>query len=222
MSGDGPDSREDPTRADDGVAARRRRAVLAGHGGDRRDAVRLTGDADPTVRAAALGALGRLGALDDVLLLGALRDPDPTVRRRGAALAGGPVHPDAASTALVEGLVVALDDSDPAVAETAAWALGEHGPRCSETAVAALCRVASGHGSPLCRDAAVAALGAGGAPDALAVVLGALDDTVNIRRRAAIALAAFDDPAAQDGLRRCLEDRDWQVRQAAEVLLDEV
>ena len=49
----------------------------------------------------------------------------------------------------------------------------------------------------------------------------ALDDKPAIRRRAAIALAGFDDPAATEGLRRCLEDRDWQVRQAAEVLLDE-
>ena len=58
-------------------------------------------------------------------------------------------------------------------------------------------------------------------PATLPVVLAALDDTPNIRRRAAIALAAFDDPAAEEGLRRCLDDRDWQVRQAAEELLAE-
>lgn len=209
------------TAADDGTTGRRRRAVLAGHGGDRRDAARLTGDVDPTVRAAALGALGRLGALDDVVLLGAFGDPDPTVRRRAGALAGGSVDLDAASTALMNGLVVLLDDADPSVAETVAWALGEYGARCPAAAVAALCRVAGAHASPLCREAAVAALGAVGAPDTLAVVLSALDDTVNIRRRAAIALAAFDDPAAEEGLRRCLRDRDWQVRQAAEELLDD-
>jgi HEAT repeat protein len=79
--------------------------------------------------------------------------------------------------------------------------------------------VAGGHDSPLVREAAVAALGAVGAPETLAVVLDALGDTVNIRRRAAIALAAFDDPAAEEGLRRCLGDRDWQVRQAAAALL---
>jgi HEAT repeat protein len=39
-----------------------------------------------------------------------------------------------------------------------------------------------------------------------------------IRRRAVIALAAFDDPRVEDAWRRCLEDRDWQVRQAAEDL----
>ena len=43
--------------------------------------------------------------------------------------------------------------------------------------------------------------------------------TRDMRRRAAVALAAFDDPVAEEGLRRCLEDRDWQVRQVAEELL---
>ena len=65
-------------------------------------------------------------------------------------------------------------------------------------------------------------MGAVGAADTLAVVLAALDDTANIRRRAAIALVAFDDPLADEGLRRCLGDRDWQVRQAAEELLREL
>ena len=51
--------------AGDDAGMRRRRAVVAGHGGDRDGAAALTGDRDPTVRAAALGALARLGALDD-------------------------------------------------------------------------------------------------------------------------------------------------------------
>ena len=38
---------------------------------------------------------------------------------------------------------------------------------------------------------------------------------------AVIALGAFDDPGAEEGLRRCLDDRDWQVRQAAEALLED-
>ena len=52
-------------------------------------------------------------------------------------------------------------------------------------------------------------------------MLGALDDRPAVRRRAAVALAAFDDPAAEEGLRRAAADRDWQVRQVAEELLDE-
>jgi HEAT repeat protein len=53
----------------------------------------------------------------------------------------------------------------------------------------------------------------------LPAVIDALDDKPAIRRRAAVALAAFDGPAAEAALRRCLEDRDWQVRQVAEDLL---
>jgi HEAT repeat protein len=179
----------------------------------------LAGDPDPTVRAAALGALGRLGTLDDDLLLRALGDPDPSVRRRACALAGRTGDPDSASVVLIDRLVTMLDDSDPSVVEAAAWVFGELGPGRGAVAVAELRRVAGGHDSPLCREAAVAALGAIGAPDTLDVVLAALDDTPNIRRRAAIALAAFDDPRAEEGLRRCLADRDWQVRQAAAELL---
>jgi HEAT repeat protein len=153
------------------------------------------------------------------------------VRRRACALAGrgwGGTGPDNAHTdsagpdvVIVADVVAVMDDSDDSVVETAAWALGELGARCGEGGVAALGRVAGTHRSPVCRESAVAALGAIGAPEALAVVLGALEDTPNIRRRAAIALAAFDDPAAEEGLRRCLSDRDWQVRQAAEELLAE-
>jgi HEAT repeat protein len=40
-----------------------------------------------------------------------------------------------------------------------------------------------------------------------------------VRRRAAVALAAFAGPSVEAALRRCLDDRDWQVRQVAEDLL---
>jgi HEAT repeat protein len=208
---------------------RRRRAVVAGHDGDRQGALVLSADPDPTVRSAALGALWRLGALDDDVLRRALEDADPAVRRRACALAGrrwGGTGPDRAQgdgtspDALIVGdVVAAMDDTDDSVVETAAWALGELGGGGGDGGVAALCRVAAAHRSPVCRESAVAALGAIGSPATLAVVLGALEDTPNIRRRAAIALAAFDDPTAEEGLRRCLGDRDWQVRQAAEELL---
>jgi len=51
-------------------------------------------------------------------------------------------------------------------------------------------------------------------------VLAACDDKPAVRRRAVLALAAFDGPEVEERLRRALEDRDWQVRQAAEDLLD--
>jgi HEAT repeat protein len=198
---------------------RRRQAVLAGHGGDHQGALVLAVDPDPTVRAAALGALLRLQALDDDALVRGLGDGDAGVRRRACELAGRGADGAGRSAVVVDGLLGALHDTDPSVVEAAAWALGENGASCGDAAVAELCRVAGGHTSPVCRESAVAALGAIGAPDTLTVVLAALEDTPNIRRRAAIALAAFDDPSADAGLRRCLDDRDWQVRQAAEELL---
>jgi HEAT repeat protein len=39
-----------------------------------------------------------------------------------------------------------------------------------------------------------------------------------VRRRAAVALAGFDDPRVEPALREAAGDRDWQVRQAAEEL----
>jgi HEAT repeat protein len=203
----------------DSPVVRRRRAVLAGHSGDGTEAARLVVDPDPTVRAAALGALSRLGELDDDALVRGLGDSDAGVRRRACSLAGRGADAGGADTVVIDGLARALVDRDSSVVETAAWALGEFGPRCGPGAIAGLCRVARDHSSPVCREAAVAALGAVGHPDSLAVVLAALDDTPNIRRRAVIALVAFDDPSVDEGLRRCLEDRDWQVRQAAEELL---
>ena len=39
------------------------------------------------------------------------------------------------------------------------------------------------------------------------------------RRRAVLALAAFEGDGVEAALTRALDDRDWQVRQAAEDLL---
>ena len=73
----------------------------------------------------------------------------------------------------------------------------------------------------VCREAAVAALGAVGNRGGLAAVLAAASgDRPAVRRRAVVALAAFDGPEVDAALRAALEDRDWQVRQAAEDLLD--
>ena len=115
-------------------------------------------------------------------------------------------------------LEAALHDPDPFVAEAAASALGEHG-RSATQGVESLMMMAREHKDPLCREAAVAALGAIGDPRGLPSVLASLADKPAIRRRAAVALAGFDDPAATAGLEQCLTDRDWQVRQAAEELL---
>ena len=202
---------------------RRRAAVIAGHRSDgEAEASVLARDGDPSVRAAALGALARLHAIDDDQWHTSIADdPDPAVRRRACELVGrwATQRSEGEPVVTLVGLLIgALGDDAPAVTEAAAWALGEFAQRAA-TALGPLSAVATGHDDPLCREAAVAALGTLDEPGALTVVLGALDDKPAIRRRAAIALAAFDDPAATEGLRRCLEDRDWQVRQAAEVLL---
>jgi len=197
-----------------------RDAVVAGHTGDLDTARRLARDHDPAVRAAALGALDRMGSLDSDTLGAAMVDPDVPVRRRACALAGRGFGSGPAPSSIMSALVRALaSDADPSVVECAAWALGEAGSRCGPPAVTGLEHVVRTHVDPLCREAAVAALGAVGAPDALDTVLLALEDKPAVRRRAAIALAAFDDPRVDVALRRCLEDRDWQVRQAAEDLL---
>ncbi len=181
--------------------------ALAGHLQDESTARSGLSDPAPSVRATALGSLERVGALTDDDVETALADPAPAVRRRAVELAA------LRTSVAVAGL---LDDADDSVVEMAAWSLGERGER---AAVVALASVGSGHSDPLCREAAVAALGAIGDPGGLPAVLGALEDKPAVRRRAAVALAAFDGPLVEAALSRCLQDRDWQVRQVAEDLL---
>jgi HEAT repeat protein len=193
------------------VTDRRRAVALAGHVGDADRARAGLVDDAPSVRATALGALARMGQLRDGDLADALADPVAEVRRRACELS-----PGAPSVSIA----AALDDRDRSVAEAAAWASGERRDRTSVPALTTMASAREGHSDPLCREAAIAALGAIGDPRGLDAVIGALDDKPAIRRRAAVALAAFDGPSADAALERCLEDRDWQVRQVAEELLD--
>jgi HEAT repeat protein len=172
-------------------------------------------DSDARVRAAALGALARAGGRRRAVSAWrrALDDPAPSVRRRAAELAS-------ALSAPARPLLALLADNDITVTEAAAWALGELGPAAIRAgAVRALAAVAVDHDDPLAREAAVAALGALGDPAGLPAILTACGDKPAVRRRAVLALAPFDGPDVDAALRTALEDRDWQVRQAAEDLL---
>jgi HEAT repeat protein len=195
------------------VPSGRRRAALAGHTGDVAEARSLLQDPDPRVRATALGALGRMGVVGAGEVEAALADPSPEVRRRACQVGMGVAGAD---------LVARLDDEDAGVVEVAAWALGERAEAgAGGEVVERLAAVATGHADPLCREAAVAALGAIGDERGLPAVLAATADKPAIRRRAVIALAPFAGPEVDQALARALEDRDWQVRQAAEDLTDE-
>lgn len=185
------------------AAERRRKVALAGHVGDEAAARAGLADPDAAVRATALGALARLDALDSSDLDAAAADTDPVVRRRAAELRPA---------------LAALDDENATVVEAACFAFGERGAEGAE-AVARLAAVAGSHRDPLCREAAVAALGAVGDPAGLPAILAATGDKPAVRRRAVLALAPFEGPEVDAALRRALEDRDWQVRQAAEDLL---
>jgi len=192
------------------VTDRRRAVALAGYTGDVATAQEGRDDPAGTVRATALGALERLGALTEEDVITALLDSDPAVRRRGCEV--GVRWPGVV-------LLGALGDTDASVVEMAAWALGEREDPGAVEMLASLSARSGGHADPLCREAAVAALGAIGDPRGLPAVLAALEDKPAIRRRAAVALAAFDGPEVDAALQRCLEDRDWQVRQVAEDLM---
>lgn len=191
------------------ASARRRAAAIAGHVGDLTIARSLIEDEEPSVRATALGALARLGALDAPALRRALSDEHPSVRRRATELAAG--RDDVSLLAL-------LDDPDASVVESAAFACGERAAA-EPGVVARLSRLATEHADALVREAAVAGLGAIGDGAGLPAILAAAADKPAVRRRAVIALAPFEGPEVEAALRAALGDRDWQVRQAAEDLL---
>jgi HEAT repeat protein len=209
----------------EGVARAARIAAL-GHGrslspAHRDEARAALGDPEPAVRAAAVAALVRGGPVRDAARAwsGAAADPDPAVRRRAADLAPRLQGRRRAADAAVTDLLLAmLRDSDVTVIEAAAWALGETVTAPAPAPVAALATVVTGHGDPVAREAAVAALGAIGDDDGLPAVLVACGDKPAVRRRAVLALAPFTGPDVDAALARARDDRDWQVRQAAEDL----
>lgn len=177
-------------------------------------------DPDARVRAAALGALTRVGA-DELAERWhqAVTDGDASVRRRAADLAPS-VAARHDAPAVARSVLGLLGDTDVTVIAAAAWALGELGADAvAASAVGPLSLTTTDHDDPLAREAAVAALGALGDPKGLPAILTACRDKPTVRRRAVLALAPFEGPDVDKALQHALQDRDWQVRQAAEDLL---
>lgn len=187
----------------------RRAIVIAGHSGDEAAVRAALTHASGSVRDAALGAMARLGLLTNDLAVTAMSDKDARVRSRIAELSVD-----------LPGLDLAplLDDHDPMVVEMAAWTCGEH-ETVADHIIEKLIQLCTEHEEPLVREAAVAALGAIGDDRGLKAILTACKDKPAVRRRAVLALAPFDGPEVKAALEAALEDRDWQVRQAAEDLL---
>ena len=186
----------------------RRDVAIAGHQGGADTALAGLASDDGNIRATALGALERLGELADEQLTKAFSDDDPRVRRRAAELAA--THPSV-------DLVPLLADHDVNVVEMAAWTAGEHESN-RPAVLNRLLELAQSAKESLVREASVAALGAIGDPAAVDVIIAACSDKPAVRRRAVLALAPFEGPQVEAAIDQALDDRDWQVRQAAEDL----
>ena len=191
------------------IAELRRAIVIAGHTGDSQLIQQSLTHEHGSIREAALGALARIDQLTDDVLQTFVSDADSQVRIRVAELS---------ATINTFDLVPLLHDADAQVVEMAAWACGEH-ESAHEEIMNELIRLVLHHDDALVREAAVAALGAIGDESGLPAILSACQDKPAIRRRAVLALAPFDSPEVEKALKTALEDRDWQVRQAAEDLL---
>jgi hypothetical protein len=209
-----PDDPVTDAPLDDAQPLRPVDVVLAGHRGDVATARRGFASLDPAAREVAIGALDRLGALDEGALVQALSDDTPAVRRRACDIAATFDGTDE----LRRSLSASLHDDDALVVEAACWALGEQR---TADAIPALSHVARSHADIRAREAAVAALGAIGEPAGLGAVLDALGDKPTVRRRAVVALAAFEGEEVTAALERAAADRDWQVREVAEILRDQ-
>ncbi|MEI7505433.1 MAG: HEAT repeat domain-containing protein [Actinomycetes bacterium] len=191
------------------IAELRRAIVIAGHTGDSQLIQQSLSHEHGSIREAALGALARIDQLNNEVLQTFASDTDSRVRIRVAELA---------ATLNTFDLVPLLNDKESQVIEMAAWACGEHESARDEI-MNELIRLVVHHDDALVREAAVAALGAIGDESGLPAILSACQDKPAIRRRAVLALAPFDSPEVEKALKVALEDRDWQVRQAAEDLL---
>ena len=142
-----------------------------------------------------------------------LSDPSALVRRESLRLiATGDVVSDLAWTRVA----AALGATDPLEVEAACFYVGESADERGRREVS---RVATSHDDLRCREAAVVALAQLGGDDARDIVIAALSDKPSVRRRAVVALAAFEGPEVDAAVLRARDDLDWQTRSSAELLL---
>jgi HEAT repeat protein len=176
---------------------------------------RFLNDRDPAVRRLAVS--GVAGYMEQATVRAAVRDRlqhdgDPAVRAEAAevlAAAGPEVLPD---------LRAAIADPDPTVREAAATGIGEIGGSRATAAVEAIAR--DPDEDRLVIEAAVAALGALGDPNSLPLLLQlAGSGPPQIRRRAIVALTAFEGPEVETAFDAAREDRNPMVREVAEMIL---
>ena len=184
--------------------------IAAGFSGDIETATAGLTDSDGSVRASALRALARIGSLPLEAIQSGLTDSDAEVRRTSAELCA--THSSVECHSL-------LDDPDVFVAEMAAWALGERSP-ISDVEIATLIDRTTSHEEAVVREACAAALGSIGDIRGLPAILAACSDKPAVRRRAILALAPFEGGEVDAALTNALTDKDWQVRQNAEDLLN--
>jgi HEAT repeat protein len=204
-------------REPDDRAVRRRRAAVAGHEGDRRTARHLLADPDPGVRAVALGALARTGAVTAVDLRTAADDPAPGVRRRVAELlaTGSPAGDDPVEqlpigpTAERPAGSAGADAADPAADATAGSAADDLGPVLwrllddSDVSVVEVAAWACGERRPV----------AAGTADRLARLATGHEDSL-VREAAVAALGALGDRTGLAAILAATRDRATVRRRA--------
>jgi HEAT repeat protein len=183
--------------------------IEAGFNGDIATAAAGLTSADDAVRASAIRSLHRLNALTSEHVAQGIADSSAEVRRTTVEFAAPfqevSIH-------------YLMNDSDVFVAEMTAWCIGERVPA-SDEEVEALILQTTTHDEAIVREACAAALGSLGDERGLPAILAACDDKPAVRRRAVLALAPFEGDEVDAALTKALEDRDWQVRQNAEILL---
>jgi HEAT repeat protein len=164
------------------------------------------------IRRLAASLLGRAAATPAAAAaLAKMAGSDPAAAVRAAAAAA------LASTDDPTPLLALAPDEAPEVREAIAYALGEIGHR---GAVPWLSEAAGGDADDGVREGAVAALGAIGDDSCLPLLIELSSSAPpKVRRRAVVALSAFESAAALDAIKAARGDRNPMVKEVAEMVV---